>query len=86
MEDDYFDISPAESQLLDELQISYRWRDSCLAHFKEAKMCARDHPYLERFYCIEPNEKWRKCQFERERKICSQVNLQPAMKPPPHLG
>ena len=86
MEDDYFPISAQESQQLDALGISYRWRDSCLPALKELKTCMQTNPWLRWAYCRELDEKWRSCQYTRERKICAQVNLRPHGNSPQNLG
>lgn len=82
MEEDYFELPATEVKELEALGITYRWRDSCLSHLKTARLCAREHPYLEAYYCRELSEQWLQCQQQRERKLCSQANLTPAMKAP----
>ena len=85
MEDDYFPVSAEESQQLDALGISYRWRDSCLPALKELKTCMVENPWLRLVSCRHLDAKWKECQYQRERTICAQVNLKPHGPAPQRL-
>jgi hypothetical protein len=82
MEDDYFELSPEESKKLDQMGITYQWRDSCLEYLKAVKLCHEEHSLLQRYYCRAQSKEWAQCQIKRERRICAQPNLKPAMPTP----
>lgn len=82
MEDDFFEVSPAEDAELTRLGITYEWRDSCLPLMKSFLLCKEANYWpVWMVRCWSSRKDWENCQQARETRIIKTVDLQRVKSP-----